>query len=94
MDAKGRAKVEAEGASGLATTLLLQMTAALVVDPPTELTVIGVSDQAGIVTLTGRVSHQRFRAMAEEIASGHPGVTQAVNDLEVVPSAGADNGWP
>lgn len=68
----------------LATKLLLQMTRALLAHPPTELTVIEVTDQAGTVTLTGRVSDGQFRAMAEEIATGHPGVSRAVNELEVV----------
>lgn len=84
--------LEAPGTTDLATTLLLQMTAALVADPPTELTIIEVADEAGIITLSGRVSDHRFRAMAEEIASGHPGVSQAVNDLEVISAASPDGG--
>lgn len=86
-------------APDLATALLLEVTAALVADPPTELTIIEVADEAGIVTLSGRVSDPRFRALAEQIVAGYPGVSRAVNDLQVVqrlsPRRGEpDRGWP
>jgi osmotically-inducible protein OsmY len=65
--------------------LVLQMTAALAANPPTELTIISVADEAGTVTLSGQVSNPTLRAMAEEIAAGYPGVSHTVNELDVVP---------
>lgn len=70
--------------SDLGTVLLLQMTAALAADPPTELTIIEVVDESGTVTLSGQVSDERLRTMAEDIAIGHPDVTQAINEVKVV----------
>jgi osmotically-inducible protein OsmY len=74
----------AGAASNLETMLVLQMTAALVANPPTELTIINVADEAGTVTLSGQVSSPTLRVMAEEIAARYPGVSRTVNDLEIV----------
>lgn len=62
------------------------MTAALAAHPPTELTIINVADEAGTVTLSGQVSTPAVRTLAEKIAAGHPGVSNTVNDLQVVPA--------
>ena len=85
MDEEGRDEREAGETPDRVTALVLQMTAALVADPPTELTIINVADEAGTVTLSGRVSDPRFRALAEKIAAGYPGVSRTANDLEVAP---------
>jgi osmotically-inducible protein OsmY len=76
----------------LTTMLVLQMTAALVANPPTELTIINVADEAGTVTLSGQVSNSAVRAMAERIAAEYPGVSQTVNEIEVVPPDGPSRG--
>lgn len=74
----GPAKVE--------TAIVLELSVALLADPPTQLTVIGVDNDAGIVTLTGEVGTAEVRRMAGEIASSHPGVASAINDLQLGPS--------
>jgi hypothetical protein len=65
------------------TAIVLELSVALLVDPPTQLTVIGVNNQEGIVTLSGEVGTQDVRRMAGEIASSHPGVSSAINHLEI-----------
>ena len=68
------------------TAIVLELSVALLADPPTELTLIRVNNEEGIVTLTGQVSNQEVRRIAGEIASSHPGVASAVNYLEVTAS--------
>jgi hypothetical protein len=65
------------------TAIVLELSVALLLDPPTRLTVIGVNNQEGIVTLSGEVGTQDVRRMAGEIASSHPGVSSAINRLEI-----------
>jgi len=74
----GPAKVE--------TAIVLELSVALLADPPTQLTVIGVDNVEGIVTLTGEVGTAEVRRMAGEIASSHPWVASAINDLQLGPS--------
>jgi hypothetical protein len=68
------------------TAIVLELTVALLADPPTQLTIIGVDNDEGIVTLTGEVGNAEVRRMAGEIASSHPGVASAINDLRLSPS--------
>lgn len=68
---------------GVQTAIVLQVTAALLAEPPTELTIIEVNSKQGTVTLTGHVGSARLYTMAGEIASKHPGVESTVNDIEI-----------
>jgi osmotically-inducible protein OsmY len=77
---------EHPGAS-VETAIVLELSVALLADPPTELTVIGVDNEEGIVTLSGEVGNQEVRRMAGEIARRHPGVASAINDLQVSPAS-------
>ena len=61
------------------------MTAALADDPRTDLAVIEVISERGIVTLKGKVDSTDVREAAEEITSGQPGVIKVINALEVEP---------
>lgn len=72
------------------TAIVLELSVALLADPPTQLTVIGVDNEEGIVTLRGEVGTPEVRRMAGEIASSHPGVASAVNDLQISTSDVAD----
>lgn len=88
-DVVGRSEVSQDAENrpaGVETAIVLELTAALLADPPTQLTVIGVNNDEGIVTLTGEVGDAEVRRMAGEIASSHPGVASAINDLQVSPS--------
>ena len=74
------------------TAIVFQLAAALVAKPPAEITVVGVQNKKGVVTLTGQVPSQAIRAQAEEIASVHPDVESAVNDLLIRPADDAASG--
>jgi len=65
------------------TAIVLELSVALLADPPTQLTMIRVDNEEGIVTLTGEVGNSEVRRMVEEIASSHPGVASAINDLQI-----------
>ena len=79
-------EVDGPSAANIETTIVFQVAAALVAQPPTEITVVGVESKKGIVTLTGDVPSRALRAQAGEIASVHPDVESAVNDLRIRPS--------
>ena len=81
---------EHSGAS-VETAIVLELNVALLADPPTALTVIGVDNEEGIVTLSGEVGNHKVRRMAGEIARRHPGVASAVNDLQVSPASLPDD---
>ena len=65
------------------TAIVLELGAALLAEPPSQLTMIRVDNEKGIVTLTGEVDNPEVRRMAGEIASSHPGVASAINDLQI-----------
>lgn len=67
----------------LQTAIVFELSVALLADPPTELTMIRVDTEEGIVTLTGEVDNPKVRRIAGEIASSHPGVASAINYLEI-----------
>jgi len=69
--------------SSVETAIVLELSAALLADPPTQLTMIRVDNEEGIVTLTGEVGNAEVRRMVGEIASSHPGVASAINDLQI-----------
>jgi osmotically-inducible protein OsmY len=58
---------------------------ALLNDPRTNVAVIEVVNESGVVTLKGQVDSADVRKAAEEIASSQPGVLSVVNALEVKP---------
>lgn len=70
-------------AANVETAIILELGVALLVDPPTQLTVIDVNNEEGVVTLTGEVDNYEVRRVAGEIASSYPGVASAVNDLQI-----------
>ena len=69
--------------NGIETAIVLQVSAALLADPPMQLTVIEVSSEEGVVTLTGEVGSSQVHYMAGKIASDYPGVTSAINELVI-----------
>jgi osmotically-inducible protein OsmY len=58
---------------------------ALLSDPRTDVSVIGVVSDHGVITLEGRVDSAQVREAAEAIAAEQPGVLSVVNALEVEP---------
>lgn len=83
----------AQLSASVETAILLELSVALLADPPTALTVIGVDNEEGIVTLSGEVGDHKVRRMAGEIARRHPGVASAINDLQVNPASLPDDRW-
>ena len=79
-------QVPENGPAKVETAIVLELTVALLADPPTQLTVISVDNDEGIVTLTGEVGNAEVRRMAGEIASSHPWVASAINALQLSPS--------
>jgi uncharacterized protein YrrD len=66
-------------------TVTAHVTAALADDPMTDMAVIDVISEQGLVTLKGQVDSVEIRQAAEEIAKKQPGVVSVVNALEVEP---------
>jgi osmotically-inducible protein OsmY len=64
---------------------------ALLSDPRTSLSAIGVENGKGVITLTGQVDSVEIYEAAEEIAAGQPGVLSVVNALEVEPDADTES---
>jgi len=55
---------------------------------------VKIAAKDGIVTLTGTVSEESHKSLAEETAAGLPGVTRVDNKLEVVGGHGVNSdGW-
>jgi osmotically-inducible protein OsmY len=61
-----------------------QVVQALQDDPRMKGAAIDVSSERGIVTLTGTVSSEAVRQMAEKIARDQPGVVTVINEIKVV----------
>jgi osmotically-inducible protein OsmY len=58
---------------------------ALLSDPRTNVAVIEVLNESGVITLKGQVDSTEIRNAAEEIVTGQQGVLSIVNALEVKP---------
>jgi osmotically-inducible protein OsmY len=80
---EGVIDVESKLHTGMAVTT--RVVNALLSDPRTSLSAIGVANGNGVITLTGKVDSVEVRAAAEEIAAEQPGVLSVVNALEVEP---------
>jgi len=65
--------------------IVASVTGALASDPRTDLAVIGILNEQGLVTLKGQVDSPEIKEAAEEIAAQQPGVISVVNALEVKP---------
>jgi osmotically-inducible protein OsmY len=74
------------------TALLMELTAALISDPPAALTVVEIRDEAGTVTLSGEVGSREVRKRLEQITNQHPGVLGTINDLDVPASQASAQG--
>jgi hypothetical protein len=59
------------------------ITAALLKDSRTELAVIDVVCEQGVVTLTGEVDEKQISQAAEEIAASQPGVVRVKNSIKL-----------
>jgi hypothetical protein len=69
------------------TNIITHITAALMVEPPHEITIIEAShdEDTDTVVLTGEVENHRTRETVEKIAAEYPGVSAVVNTLAVGP---------
>jgi osmotically-inducible protein OsmY len=65
------------------TSIVTHVTAALSTDPRTDVAIVGVINERGVVTLKGQVDGPDTREAAERIARRQPGVLDVINDLEV-----------
>ena len=63
--------------------LVSRVTDALLDDPRTEDTIIDVSSEGGIVTLSGSVASPEIRQAAEKITRRQEGVISVVNALSI-----------
>jgi osmotically-inducible protein OsmY len=75
--------VDVENALDTNQAIMSRVTAALLSDPRTEVAIIEVSADRGVVNLSGKVDRMEIRQAAEEIASEQPRVIRVVNELEV-----------
>ena len=73
----------AEDASMTDASIVEEITAALSTDPRTDVVVVGVINERGVVSLKGQVGDPNTREAAEEIARRQPGVVDVINELEV-----------
>jgi hypothetical protein len=64
-------------------SIVSHVTAALSRDHRTDVAIVGVLNEHGVVTLEGQVDDPNTREVAEEIARRQPGVVDVINDLEV-----------
>ena len=74
---------KAEHASMTDASIVEEITAALSTDPRTDVAVVGVINEHGVVSLKGQVGDPNTREAAEEIARRQPGVVDVINELEV-----------
>jgi sporulation protein YlmC with PRC-barrel domain len=75
--------IEVENALVTDTSIVAHMTAALSTNPRTDVAIVGVINERGVVTLKGQVDDPNTRDAVEEIARRQPGVADVINDLEV-----------
>jgi osmotically-inducible protein OsmY len=64
-------------------SIISHVTAALSRDHRTDVAVVGVINERGVVTLKGQVDDPNTQEAAEEIARRQPGVLDVINELEV-----------
>jgi hypothetical protein len=64
-------------------SIVSRVSGALVASHRTEVAVVGVMEERGIVTLVGQVGDPNTREAAEEVARRQPGVVDVINSLEV-----------
>ena len=74
------------------TALLMELTAALITDPPIALTIVEIRDEVGTVTLSGEFGSREVRKRLEQITNQHPGVLATINDLDVPASQASAQG--
>jgi hypothetical protein len=72
----------------LRTAKLRTDTARLVEEKSANLTRLGVVSRQAVVRLTGTVSSEEQKALAERVAKGVSGVQRVVNALDVRPAPG------
>jgi osmotically-inducible protein OsmY len=75
--------IDVENALTTDTSIVAHITAALSNDPRTDVAIVGVIDERGVVSLKGQVDDPNTREAAERIARQQPGVVDVINDLEV-----------
>jgi osmotically-inducible protein OsmY len=75
--------IDVENALTTDTSIVAHITEALYTDPRTDVAIVGVLNEHGVVTLKGRVDDPNTRDAAEEIARRQPGVVDVINELEV-----------
>jgi len=77
--------IDVQNAISTDQSLQAQVIAALLSDPLTDVAVIEVMNERGIITLKGRVDSVEISEAAERIAGEQPGVMQVVNALDIRP---------
>lgn len=75
--------IDVEDALTTDTSIVAHVTAALSTDHRTDVAIVGVLYERGVVTLKGQVGDPNTREAAEEITRRQPGVVDVINDLEV-----------
>jgi hypothetical protein len=75
--------IDVENALTTDTSIVAHITASLTTDHRTDVAVVGVINERGVVTLKGQVDDPNTREAAEEIARRQPGVVDVINELEV-----------
>jgi hypothetical protein len=65
------------------TSIVAHVIDALSTDPRTNVAIVGVLNERGVVTLKGQVDDPNTRDAAEEIARRQPGVADVLNELDV-----------
>lgn len=75
--------IDVENALTTDASIVAHITAALSTDPRTDVAIVGVVNERGVVSLKGQVDDPNTREAAEKIARRQPGVADVINDLEV-----------
>jgi osmotically-inducible protein OsmY len=75
--------IDVENALTTDTSIVAHITSALSTDPRTDVAIVGVINERGVVSLKGQVDDPNTREAAEKIARRQPGVVDVINDLEV-----------
>ena len=83
--------VDVENALDTDVAIQTRVMNALLHDPRTNVAVIEVLNEGGVVTLKGQVDSVDIQKAAIEVAAGQPGVLSVVNALEV--ESDADTEW-
>jgi len=75
--------IDVENALTTEASIVAHITAALSTDPRTDVAIVGVVNERGVVSLKGQVDDPNTREAAEKIARRQPGVVDVINNLEV-----------